>query len=93
MANDLIFLPIQQISAGHWALLLLADPDKNAIMKYLPNSLCFEAIKNNVLAGILVLQPLDENTIEIKNIAVKEQFQGQGIGRLLLKHAESIEKK
>jgi N-acetylglutamate synthase-like GNAT family acetyltransferase len=38
--------------------------------------------------GIYVLQYIDKDTIEIKNIAVVEKFRGQGIGTFLLKDAE-----
>lgn len=71
-----------------FALLLLADPSQKNINEYLNKSLIYGAYINNVLVGVYVLFSVDEQTIEIKNIAVSEDFQKRGIGTLLLHHAK-----
>ncbi|NEM96462.1 GNAT family N-acetyltransferase [Pontibacter burrus] len=67
-------------------LLLLADPSEELVLSYLHKSRIFVAEKAGTIVGVLVLQPQGQQA-EIMNIAVAEQQQGQGIGRLLLKHA------
>lgn len=75
-------------------LLLLADETKEAIDKYIEDSDIYvlerktKKNRENEIIGIYVVQSTDENTLEIKNIAVDEKYQGQGIGTFLLKDAE-----
>lgn len=82
-----------------YPLLLLADETKEAINVYIKDSEIYILEKEtkinekNKIIGIYVLQSVDKDTIEIKNIAVDEKFQGQGIGTFLLKDAEIQAKK
>lgn len=69
-----------------YELLLLADPSKDLIDAYLKKSVLFIAKHNDEITGIAVLFPLTKETVEIKNIAVKPEFQGQGIGSFLLEN-------
>ena len=73
-----------------WELLLDADPSMDAISKYLDSSEIYIALLNERVIAILVLYPQDEDTVEIKNIAVEERLQNKGIGRLLLDNAMQI---
>ncbi len=84
---------IQENESIPYNLLLLADETKEAIDKYINLSEIFVLEKNDEFIGIYVLQPIDEENVEIKNIAVDEKFQGQGIGTYLLKDAEKRAKK
>lgn len=86
--NEPIIKAITLYSEDLFALLLLADPSQNNINEYLNKSLIYGAYINNVLIGVYVLFPVDEQTLEIKNIAVSEDFQKRGIGTLLLRHAK-----
>ena len=71
-------------------LLLDADPSWNAVSKYLESSEIHIALLNNKIIASMVLYPLDQATLEIKNIAVASEFQGRGIGQRLLKEATQI---
>ncbi|MBD8349139.1 GNAT family N-acetyltransferase [Dysgonomonas sp. HGC4] len=86
--NEPIIKAITLYSEDLFALLLLADPSQNNINEYLYKSLIYGAYINNVLIGVYVLFPVDEQTMEIKNIAVSEDFHKRGIGTLLLHHAK-----
>lgn len=68
-------------------LLLLADPSKDLIEHYIDNSMIYVAYSNDQTIGCFVLSELINKTIEIKNIAVAEEFQKRGIGTILLKDA------
>lgn len=69
-------------------LLLLADPSRKMIDRYLPRGLCYLAYDGEELVGEFVLLATGPATCEIVNLAVREDRQGQGIGRLLLARAE-----
>jgi len=65
-------------------LLLLADETQEVIDRYIPDSELYVFEKTNQLLGIYAWVLIDKDTFEIKNIAVAETHQGQGIGTLLL---------
>jgi len=68
-------------------LLLLADELLEAINKYIFDSDIYVLEQENKVIAVYVLQLINKNEIEIKNIAVATDFQGQGIGKLLLRDA------
>ena len=68
-------------------LLLLADPSRRMLEKYIHDSDIFTARFKKKLIAVYVLLQLDPVTIEIKNIAVGHDYQNQGIGKFLLKYA------
>lgn len=68
-------------------LLLLADPNEAMILTYIDRGRLFVLTSDGEPVGALHLDPLDEETAEIRNIAVKEEHQGKGYGRQLLTHA------
>ncbi|MDX1641631.1 MAG: GNAT family N-acetyltransferase [Balneolaceae bacterium] len=68
-------------------LLLEADPSESQIRKYLETSHCYIAVdQSDRVVGVYVLYPLNSTTLELMNIAVHPEFQGQGIGTELLNH-------
>lgn len=68
-------------------LLLLADPSVELISAYLVSGRCFVAILEEEIIGAMVLTGFDQPTLEVKNIAVAERYQGRGIGKQLLQFA------
>ena len=68
-------------------LLLLADETREAIDRYIYDSKIFVLDQDNEIIAIYVLQNLTKNEVEIKNIAVKKEYQGKGIGTFLLRDA------
>lgn len=70
-----------------YELLLLADPSKKLIDEYLESSSVFIAKKNAEIVGIMVMFPLTADSVEIKNIAVRPENQGQGVGKYLIENA------
>lgn len=49
-----------------------------------PDGRLLLAYSNTAVAGCIAFRPLDKDTCEIKRLFVREQFQGQGLGRVLL---------
>lgn len=76
-----------------FALLLLADETIDAINKYVDDSAVFVLKEGESDLAVFCLYPIDENTIELKNIAVHESLQGKGIGSLLICEVVLIAKK
>ncbi|WP_152394138.1 GNAT family N-acetyltransferase [Paenibacillus guangzhouensis] len=68
-------------------LLLSADPSKEMVDAYYSRGLCTLAYLGDRLVGEFVLLPTRPATVEIVNIAVDEQSQGQGIGTRLVHQA------
>jgi aminoglycoside 6'-N-acetyltransferase I len=69
---------------------LLADPSKDLVEVYLKQSDVFTATQNDRTLGVIVLFPLTEEKVEIKNVAVIPEFQGQGIGSYLIENAALV---
>lgn len=69
-------------------LLELADPSIDQVNKYLKRGRCFVLkLDLDVIVGVMVLQEIALHKLEIKNIAVSEQHQGLGFGKLMLNFA------
>lgn len=68
-------------------LLLLADPSKKMIEKYIEVGECYIAYIQQDIIGAYVILETAPATLEIMNIVVSEEQQGKGIGKKLIKHA------
>lgn len=88
--SDLTFKSLSEGEEIPYSLLLLADPSKEMIDGYLGPSQIYIAEQGGKIVGTMVLQPLGNNLIEIKNIAVLEELQGKGIGKYLIENAIQI---
>jgi aminoglycoside 6'-N-acetyltransferase I len=73
-------------------LLLLADPSLEQIHSYLPFGKCYSAYVEGELIGAVVLLPIDESKVEIKNIAIAPFYQGKGYGKQLLQKVMDLAK-
>ncbi|EAE8345858.1 N-acetyltransferase [Listeria monocytogenes] len=70
-----------------YTLLLEADPSEKQIEKYLDKSHVFQLMHADNVIGIVCLFPLNNDQIEIMNIAVSSEHRNQGIGKKLLEKA------
>lgn len=68
-------------------LLLLADPSEKLVREYISRGKCFIMDLDGFIIGTYVLIPTRPKTAEIVNIAVNEDFHGQGYGKQLVLHA------
>lgn len=72
------------------SLLLLADPDQEMITGYFSESILFvmelEETSDHQIVGVIVLKQIAQDTFEIMNLAISEDYQRQGIGQQLLEH-------
>lgn len=75
---------IEDKSTLPWGLLLSADPSRKMVESYINNSDIYIAFVREKVVGEYVLTKIDDSTIELKNIAVDEKYQGKGIGKQLV---------
>jgi ribosomal protein S18 acetylase RimI-like enzyme len=68
-------------------LLLLADETMEAINRYIFDCEIYVLEKENRIIAVYTLLVLNAQEAEIKNIAVAPEYQGQGLGKVLLKDA------
>ena len=78
--------------APPYDLLLLADPSRQLVDTYLADGECYIIEEKSGIIGVFVVVELHKETIEIKNIAVREDLQCQGIGKKLVIAAIRIAK-
>lgn len=67
--------------------LLISDPSRTSIDKYIFDSLIYKATQQEQTIGYYALYRVDEETIEIKNIVIAQKWQGRGVGKVLLNDA------
>ncbi len=65
-------------------LLLQADPSEDLVKNYLKEGECFIAEIQKHLIGVYVLLPINKERVELKNISVRDQFHGKGLGKRLV---------
>jgi ribosomal protein S18 acetylase RimI-like enzyme len=70
-----------------WDLLLDADPSRPRVESYLSDEFTRVAKLGDEVIGVYALTRHDPITFELMNIAVREAYQGAGLGRRLLGHA------
>ena len=83
---------LQPHESPPYKLLLLADPSRQLVDTYLADGECYIIEEKSGIIGVFVLVELHKETIEIKNIAVREDLQGQGTGKNLVFDAIRIAK-
>lgn len=67
-------------------LLLEADPSKDMINNYLKDGELFVLTYKDDVACIAVISEINDETIELKNISIKKEYRGQGLGKKMLKY-------
>ena len=75
-----------------WNLLLQADPCAEMVQSYCQQGFCYLAEWKETIVGVYVILGKTEDRAELMNISVVAEWQGQGIGRQLLQHAQDVAK-
>lgn len=71
-------------------MLLLSDDTRESIDKNIHNGEVFVAEIAEKIIAAFILKAEEEYTVEIKNIAVMEGLQGNGVGTMLLGYIKEI---
>jgi len=78
---------------GFSVLLLLADPSGKLVKSYLKKGICYIGEIAGETVGVVLVMETKAFTMEVMNLAVKEEFQNKGIGKQLLLYViEEIKK-
>lgn len=88
LAKPIIIKEHQAEDAIPYDLLLLADPSRKLIDEYLSEGHFYKAYLSGAIIGCYVLHETNDEEVEIKNIAVAKEYQGRGVGTMLLEDAE-----
>lgn len=89
MLADLEIKQITNHKDYPYDLLLLADETVAAINKYLFDSAVFVVQELQQPIAVFCLYPLDNETLEIKNMAVSTSHQNRGLGSQVLKYIQT----
>ncbi|MCY0900960.1 MAG: GNAT family N-acetyltransferase [Firmicutes bacterium] len=68
-------------------LLLLADPSSEIVQGYLGRGKVYVCAEADAILGVYVLLSTRPETIELVNVAVAPERQGQGLGKRMVLHA------
>jgi ribosomal protein S18 acetylase RimI-like enzyme len=83
--NDLKIIPLTNKKETPFELLLIADPSQDAIEKYIWESDVFLLKSGSEVIGVIAVLELTNSELEIKNVAIKEDFQAKGFGKDLIR--------
>lgn len=92
MKHDIDFEILNKQDQIPYDLLLLADQTIDAINKYLFDSTIYVGRKNKDVIGVFCLYKIDNQTMELKNIAIKPEFQNQGYGSIFMDFIKGVVK-
>lgn len=87
MKNNIDIFEVLDNKLNYMDLLLIGDEDINMIMKYIEKSNLY-VLKLEEVIGLIALCEYDEDTIEIKNLAIKKEYQNLGYGKMLIDFIE-----
>lgn len=87
MKNNIDIFEVLDNKLNYMDLLLIGDEDINMIMKYIEKSNLY-VLKLEEVIGLIALCEYDEDTIEIKNLAIKKEYQNLGYGKILIDFVE-----
>ncbi len=85
--------PLREDEQPPMDLLLLADPSESIVSGYVKRGSCWIAEANRAVVGVYVLLETRPETVELVNVAVREDVQGRGIGKKLVLHAVETARK
>ncbi|GAA6151205.1 GNAT family N-acetyltransferase [Pseudoteredinibacter isoporae] len=94
---------IHDLNEAHWALMFMADPDREVISAYLPDCRIFAIHSNGLPIALALLLGaecaygeklgLTKGEAELINIAVNPDHQGKGLAKQLIQHCIDVSKR
>jgi len=86
-ASQIHIRPLREDEQPPIAMLLSADPSESIVTGYLKRGTVWIAEAGASVVGVYVLLETRPETVELVNVAVREDIQGQGLGKQLVYHA------
>lgn len=87
--NSINIKKVKDNKEDYLKLLLEADPSEKLVREYLNSGELFSLTINNEIVCVAVIIVIDNETIELKNIATKEEYRHQGYGKKMLVYLEN----
>lgn len=84
------FIKIEENKEQCMDLFLEADPDREVIESYLKKGEVYAILENKEIICEAVVLPYDANTVELKNIATKEEYRGAHYASQMIEYLFSI---
>ncbi|WP_284228139.1 GNAT family N-acetyltransferase [Alicyclobacillus hesperidum] len=78
---------LKDVEPPPMTLLLMADPSEKLVRGYIERGNCWVAEMGDETVGVYVLIETRPETVELVNVALREDLQGNGIGKRLVLHA------
>ena len=75
---------ISKYKTAYIGILLSGDEDEKMINRYIEQSIIFSLYENNVLTSVCAVITIDNETIEIKNLATYPEYQNRGYASALI---------
>ena len=75
---------ITQNKTDFMRILLIGDEEESMVNKYLNRSTLFVLYYENTPTSVCAVMPIDDNTVEIKNLATRPEYQNKGCASTLL---------
>ncbi|GAJ98346.1 N-acetyltransferase [Geomicrobium sp. JCM 19055] len=85
--EDVRIVQVEVVDESLKALLLLADPNLSLVEKYVERGFIYGLRNQDQWVGEYVLLGTGPQTVEIMNVAVREDAQGNGYGEMLVRDA------
>ena len=79
--------PLKHTDEIPYELLLDADPSRKLVDSYMAKGETYLALQGEETAAVCIMVHINDETIEIKNLAVAENMQGRGIGTRMIAFA------
>lgn len=88
--SELLFSKKLNDESTPYPLLLLADETIDAINKYIHQCDIYLIKNKNLVIGVCAIQEITPDTIEIKNLAITQEYQNCGIGTWCIRKVKEI---
>ena len=82
---DITLRSVDGDRAAFVPLLLEADESESVVRAYLNDGELLELVANGQPVGAVLLTSPEPEAIEIKNIAIRHEYRGQGMGRAVIR--------
>lgn len=89
--NSIMLEPVNQDRRSmFWDYLLLADESEEVVKQYMHDGEMFAICYEEIIVGIVLFTFHSNHIVELKNIAIGEEYQGRGFGKLVVNEAFNI---
>lgn len=90
MKNVILEIVAQEHRNSFMDLLLLADESEEVVNEYINEGEMYSILYGGEIAGVALFTFHPEQIVELKNVALGENFRGRGLGKMILNQAFEV---